>query len=121
MPTLFIIIGILLVIVFAIGMKKENPEKCRFLETWWEYPVPSNEFIKMKYSFTNYPIEPDMSDGNMGLAYECYDLYNKNDVIRVSKINEDWDQRNYGTPFLPNDVINTAVNNHARFIQEGKC
>ncbi len=113
-------IGILIFYVVIIIVHKDKPNECRYLELFWEYPFPENASLTYNYNFTNKPNPPYRGDGNMGMGYICFDLYNSNDIKEIKMINHGYTVNSHDCLYLPEEVIKIAIENHENF-EKASC
>ena len=109
MELLLIPVGVLILYALIILLHKDSPEECKYLEIWWEYPMPGYRSIHCKYKFTNKPISPNVSCGNIGLAYDCFNLYDYEDVERLKEYKS-------GDIRLSEEAIQTAIKIHKNYM-----
>jgi hypothetical protein len=109
MEPLLIPIGIFVLYILIIIFHKDSPEECKYLEIWWSYPMPGNGSLRGQYKFTNKPASPKGICGNMGLAYDCFDLYDYESMLRLESYRS-------GDIYLPEEVIQTAIKIHDNYM-----
>ncbi len=106
---------ILLMMAYVLN-HKDSPDECRYLELWWEYPIGRDGVTYYTWKFTNKPHPPYRGDGNMGLGYECYDLFKDEDIKALFNLVENKAARR--TNNLPDEVFKIAEENNERFNKE---
>lgn len=91
---------------------KKNPYKCKYLEIRWTYPIPKGESLVYKHKFTNKPCPPDVSMGNGGRGYECFDLDDKHQINLIARLNYGYKKNNNNQMYIDQSIITLCVNIH---------
>lgn len=100
------------------GWFNKNYVSPRYLELFWEYPMPSGTRCRYDYNFTNYPRDCNRSMGNGGRGYECYDLYNQKHIQDIiNMIDDEYDYK--VSYYLENKVIDKSLKIYERWCENG--